>query len=307
MAIDSINFKNVNSIAPKKEVKEKEAPKTKEEIKDGKKKLALMATGAAAVAVAGIAIAMKIKGGKPIDRKVITEASEKAQDVAQNVAENASKKAQDVAQTVAQKAAEDVKIAKGATESISQIAQVAQKASNELPNDPKTFDDLIKLLPSPEDIEAGKGVIKIDGTNIPFECPPELSGNHRFLADLDGYLHRTSNKKTPSILLDTICYNKKTGKFILGKEFFIEGRKKPKYITMSYDPKTGEKSVLRKPHKYTPVRKTTNGCTKIDGYLKASRTTKILEDGTKEIYVYYHNEPYNKTIRITPDGKKTIE
>ena len=58
MAIDSINFKNVNSIAPKKEVKEKEAPKTKEEIKDGKKKLALMATGAASVAVAGIAIAM---------------------------------------------------------------------------------------------------------------------------------------------------------------------------------------------------------------------------------------------------------
>ena len=278
MAIDSINFKNVNSIAPKKEVKEKEAPKTKEEIKDGKKKLALMATGAAAVAVAGIAIAMKIKGEKPIDGKTIAQASEAAQDVAQNVAENASKKAQDVAQ------------------------DVAQKATSELPNEAKTFDDVIKLLPNPEDIKAGKGYIKnMDSTNpfkyngFAFEIPtPKKLIDQNFYPDIQ---YRDSGEHA--------------GKFIMSKTFYTKDGIS-RFVTILYDPKTGKKTISHpKEPRAMYVRKTIDGITTVNGKEKAKRTIEALKDGTKKISVDYYDgnpKPFcRKVITIAPDGKKTRE
>ena len=269
MAIDSINFKNVNSVAPKKEVKEKEAPKTKEEIKDGKKKLALMATGAATVAVAGIAIAMKIKGGKSINGKTIIQASKKAQGAAQTVAQN---------------------------------------ATSELANEAKTFDDVIKLLPNPEDIKAGKGVININGATVPFKNPK--GAPNIFLADVyDGFW--TCNEKTPSTI-DCIRYDKDSDKFIILKRFSILGKSDDTAIPISYDPKTGKKTISHpKEPRAIYVRKTVDGITTINGKEKAKRTIETLKDGTKKISVDYYDgnpKPFcRKVITIAPDGKKTRE
>lgn len=70
MVIDSVNGAN-NVLFKGNEIKtDEKQTKAPEQIKDGKKKLALAAAGIAVVTVAGIAIAAKIKSRKPVDVKL---------------------------------------------------------------------------------------------------------------------------------------------------------------------------------------------------------------------------------------------
>ena len=65
--IKAINNVSSTSFKGNKVKKEEKAQKTPEQIKNGKKKLAIGLAAAATVAIAGIAIASKVKSGKPVD------------------------------------------------------------------------------------------------------------------------------------------------------------------------------------------------------------------------------------------------
>ena len=105
------NVKQQNFKGNAKSVSSQE--KTPQEIKNGKKKLALAAAGAATVAIAAIAIAAKMKSGKPVDGKGVQNLANGVQQAAEEVAQGAGNKlangvqqaAEEVSQTVEEKLA----------------------------------------------------------------------------------------------------------------------------------------------------------------------------------------------------------
>lgn len=102
------NVKQQNFKGNAKSVSSQE--KTPQEIKNGKKKLALAAAGAATVAIAAIAIAAKMKSGKPVDGKGVQNLANGVQQAAEEVSQGAGNKlangVQQVAEEVAQTAEE---------------------------------------------------------------------------------------------------------------------------------------------------------------------------------------------------------
>ena len=84
------NVKQQNFKGNTKSVSSQE--KTPQEIKNGKKKLALAAAGAATFAIAAIAIAAKMKSGKPVDGKGVQNLANGVQQAAEEVSQTAEEK-----------------------------------------------------------------------------------------------------------------------------------------------------------------------------------------------------------------------
>ena len=112
--IKAINNVSSTSFKGNEVKKEEKAQKTPEQIKDGKKKLAIGLAAAATVAIAGVTIASKVKSGRAVDDKTVQNLTEKAQEVASEVAQEAT---QEVTQKATQAAQNfkfaDIKFDKG--------------------------------------------------------------------------------------------------------------------------------------------------------------------------------------------------
>lgn len=105
--IKAINNVSNTSFKGSEVKKEEKTQKTPEQIKNGKKKLAIGLAAAATVAIAGITIAAKVKSGKSVDDKTVQNLTEKAQEVASEVAQEAT---QGITQKATQ-AAQNIKLA----------------------------------------------------------------------------------------------------------------------------------------------------------------------------------------------------
>lgn len=126
------NVKQQNFKGNAKSVSSQE--KTPQEIKNGKKKLALAAAGAATVAIAAIAIAAKMKSGKPVDGKGVQNLANGVQQAAEEVTQGAGNKlangVQQAAEEVSQTAEE--KLATRAQELTEQFNQEAGAKLNQI-------------------------------------------------------------------------------------------------------------------------------------------------------------------------------
>ncbi len=126
------NVKQQNFKGNTKSVSSQE--KTPQQIKNGKKKLALAAAGAATVAIAAIAIAAKMKSGKPVDGKGVQNLANGVQQAAEEVSQGAGNKlangVQQVAEEVSQTAEE--KLANRAQELVEQFNDEAGVKLNQI-------------------------------------------------------------------------------------------------------------------------------------------------------------------------------
>ena len=96
--IKAINNISSTSFKGNEVKKEEKAQKTPEQIKDGKKKLAIGLAAAATVAIASVAIVAKVKNRKAVDDKTVQNLTEKAQEVVSGVTQEATQKATQAAQ-----------------------------------------------------------------------------------------------------------------------------------------------------------------------------------------------------------------
>ncbi len=96
--IKAINNISSTSFKGNKVKKEEKAQKTPEQIKDGKKKLAIGLAAAATVAIAGATIAAKVKSGRAVDDKTVQNLTEKAQEVVSEATQGVTQKATQAAQ-----------------------------------------------------------------------------------------------------------------------------------------------------------------------------------------------------------------
>lgn len=121
------NVKQQNFKGNTKSVSSQE--KTPQQIKNGKKKLALAAAGAATVAIVAIAIAAKMKSGKPVDGKGVQNLANGVQQAAEEITQGAGNKLANGVQQAAEEVAQGAgnKLANGVQQAAEEVSQTAEE------------------------------------------------------------------------------------------------------------------------------------------------------------------------------------